>query len=80
LNTTFIYKSKELSKFSLLSKRNATVKHHNIKMAIKKIKFPIYLQDNMDLYLKSTEKMATLMTSILHREPLPKNVCTTTRK
>jgi hypothetical protein len=49
-------------------------------MAIKKIKFPIYLQDNMDLYLKSTEKMATLMTSILHRELLPKNVCTTTRK
>ena len=37
-------------------------------MAIPKLYFPIYPQDNMDGYLKNTKKMATLNLRILDRD------------
>jgi hypothetical protein len=51
-----MYKRKEFLKSSLFSKTNPTDKDYKLKVAIQKIYFPIIPHDNMEFYLKNTEK------------------------
>jgi hypothetical protein len=68
--TTFFNpnKRKYFSKSSSISKIKQTAKHRKMRVAIPKIYFPLDPQDDMDGYLKNTEKMATLTLRILDRE------------